>query len=50
MTDRDDLIDQAVGTNDEHAIKFTEACLRQYEQLTDPVFLLAAEDVGIRLA
>jgi hypothetical protein len=47
--DRDHLIDQAVGTNDEHAIKFTEACLRQYDQLPDPVFLLAAEDVVERL-
>ena len=48
-TDRDALIDRAVGTNDEHAIKFTEACLRQYDQLLDPIFLLAAEDVGERL-
>jgi hypothetical protein len=47
--DRDRLIDQAVGTNDEHAIKFTEAALRQYDQLLDPVFLRAAEDVVERL-
>jgi hypothetical protein len=47
--DRDQLIDQAVATYDEHAIKFTEACLRQYDELMDPVFLLAADDVGERL-
>ena len=28
--ERDSLIDRAVATNDEHAIKFTEACLRQH--------------------
>ena len=48
-TDRDHLIDHAVATNDEHAIKFTEAALRQFDQLQDPIFLLAAEDVVERL-
>ena len=46
---RDDLIDHAVSTNDEHAIKFTEACLRQHDQLADPIFLLAAGDAVARL-
>lgn len=45
--DRDDLIDQAVATRDEHAIKFTEACLREHALSGDPVFLIAAQD-GVR--
>lgn len=28
--DRDDLVGRAVATGDEHAIKFTEACLREH--------------------
>ena len=47
--DRDRLIDRAVATNDEHAIKFTEACLRQHGEIPDPLFLLAAEDAIDRL-
>jgi hypothetical protein len=38
----DDLIDEAVATGDEHAIKFTEACLREHELNPQPVFLAAA--------
>ena len=38
-------IDQALATSDEHAIKFTEACLCQHRELDDPIFLLAAADV-----
>jgi hypothetical protein len=41
--DRDELIDQAVATGDEHAIKFTEACLREYVLDPQPVYLAAAE-------
>jgi hypothetical protein len=48
--ERDSLIDRAVATNDEHAIKFTEACLRQHGAIPDPLFLLAAEDAIDRLA
>jgi len=48
--DRETLIDRAVATNDEHAIKFTEACLRQHRAIPDPLFLLAAEDAIDRLA
>ncbi|MEI6666373.1 MAG: hypothetical protein WCL53_09535 [Chloroflexota bacterium] len=48
--DFDDLIEQAVSTNDEHAIKFTEACLDQYAQTKRFVFLEAASDVVVRLA
>ena len=38
-----DLISRAVGTGDEHAIKFTEACLRLYSESADPILLQAAE-------
>jgi hypothetical protein len=47
--DRDDLIDEAVAARDEHAIKFTEACLREHEISRDPAFLLAASDAVRRL-
>jgi hypothetical protein len=39
---RDDLIDRAIATVDEHAIKFTEACLREYALNANPLYLLAA--------
>lgn len=39
---KEDLIDRAVATGDEHAIKFTEACLREYALNPKPVYLLAA--------
>ncbi len=41
---RDDLIDRAVASQDEHAIKFTEACLREYALNPKPVYLPAARD------
>jgi hypothetical protein len=47
--DVDDLIDQAVAARDEHAIKFTEACLREYELSGDPAFVAGAQDVVRRL-
>lgn len=39
---KEDLIDRAVATGDEHAIKFTEACLREHALNPKPVYLLAA--------
>jgi hypothetical protein len=39
---RDDLIDRAIANGDEHAIKFTEACLREHALNPKPVYLLAA--------
>jgi hypothetical protein len=36
------LIGLAVETADDHAIKFTEACLREYALSPDPVYLAAA--------
>jgi hypothetical protein len=47
--DEQDLIDQAVAARDEHAIKFTEACLREYRLSGDTAFIAAAEDVVVRL-
>lgn len=38
---RDDLIDRAVHTNDEHAMKFAEACLREYDLNPKPIYLAA---------
>ncbi len=43
------LIDQAVAARDEHAIKFTEACLREHRVTGDPAFIVAARDVVVRL-
>lgn len=45
----EDLIDRAVAARDEHAIKFTEACLREYRIKRDPAFIAAAEDAVTRL-
>ncbi len=49
-TELDDLVDRAVATGDEHAIKFTEACLREYTLNADPIYLMAATDAAGRLA
>ena len=45
----DELIDRAVATGDEHAIKFTEACLRENAVAPQPVYLAAAWDAVGRL-
>jgi hypothetical protein len=47
--DREGLIDRAVEARDEHAIKFTEACLREHALSADPAFIVAAEDAVTRL-
>jgi hypothetical protein len=39
---RDTLIDIAVANGDEHVIKFTEACLREYDFNPSPAYLAAA--------
>jgi len=46
---RDDLIDRAIATGDEHAIKFTEACLREHARNPKPVYVLAARHAVERL-
>lgn len=43
--DEDDLIDRAVATGDEHAIKFVEACLRERKLNPAPAYLAAADRV-----
>ncbi len=48
-TSIDDLIDSAVATGDEHAIKFTETCLREHTLNPKPVYLAAARDATARL-
>ena len=47
--DRDDLVDRALATGDEHAIKFTEACLREHALNPKPVYLAAASAAVARL-
>jgi hypothetical protein len=43
------LVDRAVANGDEHAIKFTEACLREESLSPRPVFRRAAQDALGRL-
>ncbi len=44
------LIEAALATGDEHAIKLTEACLREHAALGEADFLHAAADVSRRFA
>lgn len=46
---KEDLIARAVASNEEHAIKFTEACLREHALNPKPVYLQAAHDALGRL-
>lgn len=46
---REDLIEQAVTSNEEHAIKFTEACVSEYKLNPNPIYLRAANDALGRL-
>jgi hypothetical protein len=45
----EELVDRALASEDEHAIKLTEAALRSYGRSGDPVLLWAAADAGTRL-
>lgn len=49
LPSRDELTDRAIATGDEHAIKFTEACFREYARNPKPVYILAAKDGVERL-
>jgi hypothetical protein len=42
--DADTLVDMAIAHGDEHAIKFTEACLRHHALNPSPVYLAAARN------
>ena len=46
---REMLIEQCVVSGDDHAIKLTEACLRQYERQPEAVYLAVADDIARRL-
>ena len=46
----EDLIDRALATGDEHAIKFTEACRREHALNPKGIYLAAARDGVARLA
>jgi hypothetical protein len=43
------LVERAVANGDEHAIKLTEACLREHALHPRPVYRLAAQDALTRL-
>ena len=46
---REELVERAVANGDEHAIKLTEACLREDALHPSPVFHHAAQDALERL-
>jgi Questin oxidase-like len=43
------IIEQSIATDDPHALKFAEACIREYRLNPQPVYLAAAEDWAARL-
>jgi hypothetical protein len=45
----EDLVEEAIACPDEHGIKVTEACLREYALNPKPVYLRAARDTTRRL-
>jgi hypothetical protein len=45
----DELVEGALASGDEHAIKLTEAALRSFERSSDPLLLAAAADACTRL-
>jgi hypothetical protein len=47
---REALVDAAVASGDDHGIKLTEACLREYAVRPDPVYLCAADHALTALA
>lgn len=44
-----ELIERSIATDDPHALKFTEACIREYHLNPQPVYLAAAADWASRL-
>jgi hypothetical protein len=42
------IIERAIATDDPHALKFAEACIREYHLNPHPVYLVAAEDWASR--
>ncbi len=47
--DNEELIDRAVASRDEHAIKFAEACIREHAVSPHPVYFIAAGDAAGKL-
>lgn len=45
----EDIVEQAIRTGDEHAIKFVEACLDEHGRKPAPLFLAAAADAAAQL-
>src|SRR5215471_5454563 len=43
------IIERSIATDDPHAFKFVEACIREYRLNPQPVYLAAAEDWASRL-
>lgn len=41
VCDEDELVERAIACGDEHAIKFTEVCLREHASNPDPAFFAA---------
>jgi hypothetical protein len=46
----EEIIQQAVASGDDNAIKLTEAALRENALSRDPMYLVAAADAVVRLA
>ena len=46
--DADTLADLALLNGDEHSIKFTEVCLREYAANPNPLYLIAARHAAER--
>jgi Questin oxidase-like len=44
-----EIIERSIETADPHAIKFAEACVREFHRNQDPVYLAAAQDWAVRL-
>jgi hypothetical protein len=45
-SDLDEIVDRAIASKDEHAIKLAEACAREHALRADPAFLAAALDAS----
>ena len=43
------IIERSIATDDPHALKFAEACIREYRLNPQPVYLAAAEDWASRM-
>ena len=43
------IVERSIETDDPHALKFTEACIREYRLNPQPVYMAAAEDWAARL-